>query len=156
LALASEGTRRATERRIWFLGNLMTIKHGLGEGHRSTFIEGDLQEGHAPPLHVHQHETESFYIVSGTVRFRVGEDEFERGPSDFVYVPEGTAHAFKVGSGGARMLMMSTSPLLARFMAEGGANAAGSQRPIVSEEDFNRVVALAPRHDMMVVGPPLQ
>jgi quercetin dioxygenase-like cupin family protein len=133
----------------------MMIKHGLGEDDQSTFIDGELSAGHAPPLHVHQHENESFYVLSGPVRFRVGDAEFEAGPTDYVLVPRGTPHAFKVGDEGARMLMMSSSPLLARFMAAGGVEATASEPPPVGPDEFSRVVELAPAYDMTVVGPPL-
>jgi mannose-6-phosphate isomerase-like protein (cupin superfamily) len=75
--------------RVWFLGNLMTIKHGLGADDTMTVIDGELRAGHAPPLHFHEHEVESFYVLSGTVRFRHGREEFDAGPHDYVTVPSG-------------------------------------------------------------------
>lgn len=133
----------------------MTITHGLGDGDAATFIDGVLRAGHAPPLHFHEHEVESFYLLSGTVRFRRGTDEFDAGPHDYVFVPERTPHAFRVGGGGARMLMMATSPVLARFMAAGGVHATATDPPPVSDADLGRIVRLAPSFDMTVVGPPL-
>ena len=140
---------------MWFLGNLMTIKHGLGADDTATFIDGELRAGHAPPLHFHEHEVESFYVLSGMVRFRRGTEEFDAGAHDYVFVPERTPHAFRVGRAGARMLMMATSPLLARFMAAGGVTATGADPPPVLEGDLDRVSRLAPSFDMTVVGPPL-
>jgi quercetin dioxygenase-like cupin family protein len=141
--------------RLWFLGNLMTIKHGLNERDESTVILGELHAGHAPPLHVHEQETESFYVLSGVVRFRCGGDEFEAVGDDFVAAPAGTPHAFRIGPSGARMLMLSTSPLLARFMAAGGAPAGEGQAPPATVADLERVSRLAASYDMTVVGPPL-
>lgn len=162
-ALAREGSaigngriiRAGGGHRVWFLGNLMTIKQGLRDVDSSTLIEGDLGAGHAPPLHLHHHDTESFYVLSGSVRFRVGEDLFEAEPGDCVLVPSGLAHAFRIGENGARMLMMSSSPLLARFMTAGGEPAVGSSAPLVSRAAFDRVIQLAAAFDMTVVGPPL-
>jgi hypothetical protein len=51
--------------------------------------------------------------------------------------------------------MMATSPLLARFMAAGGAPATRADLPPVSGADFERVSRLAPSFDITVVGPPL-
>jgi mannose-6-phosphate isomerase-like protein (cupin superfamily) len=141
--------------RVWFLGNLMTIKQGLGEGDASSFILGDLEAHHAPPVHVHEHEAESFYVLSGTVRFHCGGEEFEAGPEDFVTVPARTPHAFRIGASGARMLMLSTSSLLARFMAAGGVPASDGPAPPASPADLERVSRLAAAYDMTIVGPPL-
>lgn len=141
--------------RVWFLGNLMTIKLGLGSEDAMTFIEADLEGGHAPPLHVHEHEDEVFYVLAGKVRFRCADEEFETGSGDCVFVPRGARHAFRVGADGARTLMVSNSPALARFMRAGGISADGVPRPAPAPDDLERVVALAPRYDMTVVGPPL-
>jgi quercetin dioxygenase-like cupin family protein len=134
----------------------MTIKHGLGEGHTTSFIDGELRARHAPPLHVHEKEDESFYVLSGLIRFRHGTDEFDAGPGDYVFVSCCSPHTFKIRSNGARMIMMSTSPLLARFMAAGGRPAWGSHLHEVSDTDLERVVELSASYDMRVVGPPLQ
>lgn len=141
--------------RVWFLGNLMTIKSGLGTDDAMTFIEADLQPAHAPPLHVHEHEDEMFYVLAGDVRFRCEDEEFDTGTGDFVCVPRGTRHAFRVGPDGARTMMVSNSTMLARFMHAGGISADGAPRPTPMPDDLERVVKLAPRFDMNVVGPPL-
>lgn len=141
--------------RVWFLGNLMTIKLGLGSSDAMTLIEAELQPGHAPPLHLHEHEDEMFYVLAGGVRFRCGEEEFDARAGEFVFVPKTVRHAFKVGAAGARTLMVSNSSALARFMHAGGISADGAARPAPSEDDLRRVVELAPRYDMNVVGPPL-
>src|SRR5690349_10078700 len=102
----------------WFAGNLMTLKTGGDVGW--TFVEADMRAGHAPPLHVHRHEDEAFYLLAGSMRFRCGDDEFDAGPGDFVFVPRGTPHAFKVGPDGARTLQVATADGLARFIEAAG------------------------------------
>lgn len=147
--LAGEGDR------VWFLGNLMTIKHGLGDEDETTFIEAELRAGHAPPLHLHEHEDEAFYLLAGAMRFRCGAEEFEAGPGDYVFVPRGVAHAFKVAGGGARTIQVASSPLLARFIVAGGQTATGAGAPAPTKDEMERVIALAREHDMIVLGPPL-
>jgi quercetin dioxygenase-like cupin family protein len=142
-------------RHVWFLGNRMTIKHGLGPDDGMSLIDGELQPGHAPPVHVHQHEDELFYVLSGSVHFRCGDEEFDAGSGDSVYVPRGTRHAFKVGANGARTIMISTSPLLARFMAAGGRSAHDEDPTSFSQSELKRVSELASFYDMDVVGPPI-
>lgn len=141
--------------RVWFLGNLMTIKCGLGAGEGMTLIEAELHPGHAPPVHVHHREDEAFYVLEGRARFRYGDGDVDAQAGDCVFIPRGTPHAFRIGPEGARTLMFSTSPLLARFMAAGGVTAGEGPAPPASEADLERVSRLASSFDMDVIGPPL-
>jgi quercetin dioxygenase-like cupin family protein len=140
---------------VWFLGNVLTIKCGLGPADGMTLIEADLHPGHAPPVHVHHREDEAFYVLEGTARFRCDDGDFDAGVGDCVFVPRGTPHAFRIGPEGARTLMFSTSPVLARFMAAAGETAGEGPAPATSAADLERVSRLASSFDMNVIGPPL-
>jgi mannose-6-phosphate isomerase-like protein (cupin superfamily) len=140
---------------VWFLGNLLSMRAGPDDGF--TLIEGQMSAGHAPPLHMHEGDHEAFYVLAGEVRFRCGDAEFDAGPGDAVRVAPGTPHAFRVGDDGARMLMFSTSSHLAAFMTEGGEPAqALTLPPADRDRDMERVTRLAAKHDMTILGPPLQ
>ena len=57
-----------------------------------------LEPGHAPLPHSHEHE-QIVYIISGRVRFTVGDDVAEVGPGDVLLVPPGVQHfAETIGS----------------------------------------------------------
>jgi len=45
-------------------------------------------------LHVHHSDDEAWYVLEGTLGFRLGDDEVEAGPGAAVFVPRGTPHAF--------------------------------------------------------------
>jgi quercetin dioxygenase-like cupin family protein len=137
----------------WFAGNLMTLKTGDDAGW--TFVEADMRAGHAPPLHVHRHEDEAFYLLAGSMRFRCGDDEFDARVGDFVFVPRGTPHAFKVGPDGARTVQVATADGLARNSEAAGEPAPRRELPPTDEVDLARISAVAEQHDMVVVGPPL-
>jgi quercetin dioxygenase-like cupin family protein len=47
-----------------------------------------------PPQHRHARHDEGFYIVSGTVRFTVGEADYDATPGTLVMVPPGVPHTF--------------------------------------------------------------
>jgi quercetin dioxygenase-like cupin family protein len=48
-----------------------------------------------PPLHIHRHEDETFYVLQGTPTFWLGDDRIVAGPGDFVNVPKGVRHCFR-------------------------------------------------------------
>ena len=114
-----------------------------------------MHAGHAPPLHVHHDEDEAFHLLSGSMRFRCGEEEFDLEPGGFVLVPRGTPHAFRVGPVGAHTLQFGTAGMLAGFMEAAGEPAPEPVMPPNAEFDRARVRAVAERCDMTVVGPPL-
>jgi mannose-6-phosphate isomerase-like protein (cupin superfamily) len=45
-------------------------------------------------LHVHHGDDEAWYVLSGTLGFRVGDRVVEAGPGGCVFVPRGTPHSF--------------------------------------------------------------
>lgn len=62
-----------------------------------------------PAPHFHRAITESFYVLSGTVRLYYGERWIDGTPGDFLYVPQGGVHAFRNDSGApASMLILFT------------------------------------------------
>jgi len=47
-----------------------------------------------PPLHYLRDLIESFYVISGQVWMRVGDEEVNAGPGSYVWVPAGMPHTF--------------------------------------------------------------
>jgi mannose-6-phosphate isomerase-like protein (cupin superfamily) len=62
-----------------------------------------------PDPHFHRAITESFYVLSGTIRLYDGTGWVDGRPGDFLYVPQGGLHAFRNESGEpASMLLLFT------------------------------------------------
>ena len=60
-----------------------------------------------PDPHFHRSITESFYVLSGTIRLHDGTDWVDGHPGDFLYVPQGGVHGFRNESGApAAMLIL--------------------------------------------------
>jgi quercetin dioxygenase-like cupin family protein len=85
-----------TERRPLFVP-----PHGEGVLARSTetggalgLVETEIPAGHSTPLHVHRHEDEAFYVLSGTVDFVCGSERFRAEAGAFVLLPSGIPHTF--------------------------------------------------------------
>lgn len=69
---------------------------------------GAAPSGPAP--HFHRSISESFYILSGTIRIYDGRSWIDTGPGDFVHVPEGGVHAFRNESGRPASMLLHFAP----------------------------------------------
>jgi mannose-6-phosphate isomerase-like protein (cupin superfamily) len=60
--------------------------------------------------HFHRSISESFYILTGTVRIYDGSRWFDAVPGDFVHVPEGGIHGFRNESGQPASMLLHFAP----------------------------------------------
>lgn len=63
-----------------------------------------------PDPHFHRSLTESFYILSGTMRIYDGRRWIDAEPGDYVHVPAGGIHGFKNESGQPASMLLHFSP----------------------------------------------
>ncbi len=96
-----------------------------------------------PSPHFHRSITESFYVLSGSVRLHDGRQWVDAGPGDFFHVPIGGVHGFRNESGGpASMLLLFTPGAPREDYFETLADAA--RREAMGEDDW---AAFFLRHD---------
>lgn len=67
-------------------------------------------EPSGPDKHFHRAISESFYILTGTVRIYDGSRWIDTKPGDFVHVPEGGIHAFRNESGAPASMLLHFAP----------------------------------------------
>jgi quercetin dioxygenase-like cupin family protein len=67
-------------------------------------------EPSGPGPHFHRTITESFYVLSGTIRLYDGKAWRDGQPGDFIYVPEGGIHAFRNESGAPASMLILFAP----------------------------------------------
>ena len=63
-----------------------------------------------PDPHFHRSISESFYVLSGTMRLYDGRDWVDGRPGDFLFVPEGGLHGFKNESGAPASMLILFAP----------------------------------------------
>jgi mannose-6-phosphate isomerase-like protein (cupin superfamily) len=63
-----------------------------------------------PERHFHRSISESFFILSGTIRVYDGRRWIDARPNDFVHVPEGGVHAFRNESGEPASMLIHFAP----------------------------------------------
>jgi quercetin dioxygenase-like cupin family protein len=101
-------------------GGLLTFKaRGEDTDGRLLAIENVIAPLDGPPLHSHDNEDESWYVIEGTLRFQLGDEQAEAPQGSFVFVPRGTPHAFQnIGEAPARILVMFNPAGMERFFEE--------------------------------------
>ncbi len=77
-------------------------------GGRVLVDEAVLAPGEQALPHLHANLTEIFYVLNGTIRLRVGDQERTVGPGAFAFSPVRSIHAFaNIGDDTARILIVA-------------------------------------------------
>ncbi|NYI05202.1 cupin domain-containing protein [Allostreptomyces psammosilenae] len=99
---------------------LRVLEDGSHTGHRLGLAESVLApHTPGPPQHRHAEHDEGFYVISGTVRFTVGEKEYDATPGTLVMVPPGVPHTFaNTTDQPAVMLSTFTPDLYVRYFRD--------------------------------------
>ena len=130
-----------------------------------TYLHEDPASGYAlleweappgavsPPVHVHHHTDEGFYVVSGVYKFLVDGREMDAPPGTYVLVSPGQAHTFwNAGDQPAKCLIILTPPDFAPYFRELSRSLASAAS---DEEAMGARRRLSARYDIEVVGPPI-
>jgi mannose-6-phosphate isomerase-like protein (cupin superfamily) len=80
---------------------------------------GDSGYDWIAPLHVHHADDEAWYVLAGTMRFRLANETFEAGPGSGVLAANGTPHSYGNARKGepARYLLVMTPRIRALVAA---------------------------------------
>jgi mannose-6-phosphate isomerase-like protein (cupin superfamily) len=133
--------------------NVLGVTHlykATGAETASTFSlwEDIVPPGAGVPPHVHEHEDEAFYVLSGEIQveFEGARGPHRVGPGGFFYGPRHRRHAYRnLGNEPARLLVMCTpSRGLDRMFAE-LATATANGMPGIA-----RVAAIAARYGVTI------
>jgi quercetin dioxygenase-like cupin family protein len=117
-------------------------------GDLSVFEYTGNEKG-GPPLHVHPHQDEIFFIVQGEYLFQVGEDRHHVKAGDTIFLPRAVPHAFaQLTDNGRMFFIFQPSGKMEDFFRTIG-NLSAPPTP----EQGAKIFA---DHDMKIVGPPLQ
>jgi quercetin dioxygenase-like cupin family protein len=116
--------------------------------------------GVATPLHRHTREAEAFFLLDGSMTYRAGQETFHLSAGDFLWLPVGLPHAFRVtGSTPVRFLGFTAPGGLMALYDEVGIPATQRRLPgadgLPMAEEIARWNEVGPRYGLQVVGPPL-
>jgi mannose-6-phosphate isomerase-like protein (cupin superfamily) len=140
-----------------FAGNLFTWHVATPD---LSVAEVIAQPGGEPALHVHEREDETYYVISGELTFQRGEERFDAGPGDVVFLPRGIEHGFALRGERAQLLLVATPggievPFLALSepALDGDVPAPPAGPP--SDEEVGAMVVAFGAHGIEFTGPPL-
>lgn len=147
-----------TPQEIWFTTAHLTLhvpqvasKAGV------SLVEHHMARGFAVPLHVHNDEDESFYVLDGEFRFQVGEEVKTLTTGQSLHAPAGLPHSFRVLSPEARFLTVTTGrfeDMLLSLARPAPARILPPQSP-PTESDINALVETCFAHGIEFRGPPV-
>ncbi len=135
-------------------GDTYTIKAAGGDtGDALSVIEAELAPGSSgTPLHVNTREAENYYVLEGTLTFRLGESTVEAPAGSFVHIPKGVVHTHWNGTDAPVRLLGVPAPAgFEGFFAE-FAELMATMPP--GPPDMSQVGALYGKYGLQVVGPP--
>jgi quercetin dioxygenase-like cupin family protein len=151
-----------TTEQLWFLNGLITfrVRHEDGRDGVSV-LEHRAAYGDSAPLHVHHTEDETFYVLEGELRLRVGDADLRIGAGEAAVAVSGVPHTYRVESPeGGRWLVVTTHGEFERFVR---AVSRPAERPDLPEpqgpptpEQAEALAVAAREHGIELLGPPLE
>lgn len=138
---------------IWFIANLAEV---LEDREDLSLLRMHCPPGDQPPLHVHEHEDETFYVLSGSVTLWAGDAPPVRlVPGEYALAPHGVPHTYKAGDEGAVMLVSTLPGAMTAFVREAGTPALRRELPVLDgPPDVERLARIAAAHGITLLGPP--
>lgn len=146
-----------TQTAIWFLGTLSQVRlSGEQTGGAFSLTENLTRRGNGSPVHVHDREDETFFVLDGELRVVAGEEEHAAGPGTIAVLPRRLRHAYVVTSATARFLTLHTPGGFERFAAEVGQPAPALTLPLepTGPPDLAALAQTAARHGITILAPP--
>jgi quercetin dioxygenase-like cupin family protein len=142
---------RSREGRAYRLGNALFKVGGSQTGGRFDFMVMDVEHRSGPPLHVHETQDDTFFVLAGVLTMQAGDEVLELGPGDFATVPPGIAHTFD-------NLDATQGPVrVVNIMTPGGYDELFKEWQNVTDHPTDDdVAAIYARHGARPVGPPLR
>jgi quercetin 2,3-dioxygenase len=122
---------------------------GKDTGTELSVFEYNGNEKGGPPLHIHPHQDEVFYVGGGEYVFQCAEEKFSLQKGDMIFLPRGVAHAFaQLTEKGKMLFFFQPSGKMEDFF-----RTVGNSSSVPTPGDGERVFR---DHDMKIVGPPLK
>lgn len=142
---------------VWFLGALVRIRAGGDmSGNDLAILEHVGERGYSSPIHRHERDEETFFVLEGELRVEVDGLIKTAGPGAAAFLPRQLPHGFVVTSPQARFLTLHTPAGFDRFVQEAGtpADPLGNPPADLIPPDPVKLSAMAKNYGIEIIGPP--
>lgn len=146
----------STSTDIWFAGTLMRVLADKASTNgQFALVEQRAAHGFSPPVHVHQHEDQFFYVLEGELTVRLADDERRIGVGETAWLPRGISHTFRVETPEARLLEITTPAGFEQFHLDLSEPATELRIPDPGPLDVEAMAAASARYGCDIVAPPM-
>jgi quercetin 2,3-dioxygenase len=115
-------------------------------GTELSIFEYNGREKGGPPLHLHYYQDEIFYVADGTFAFQCADEKYRLGKGDMIFLPREIPHTFaQLTDVGKLLYFFQPAGKMEEFFRD-SAKSTGQ----TNGED------LFVKHDMKIVGPPIE
>jgi quercetin dioxygenase-like cupin family protein len=152
----SGAVRTSASTPLWFIENLAYI-HVDGDQTDNAFslVEVQGRHGDMPPLHVHNRDDESFFVLDGELTLFVGHEEMKLSKGSAAVAPRQVPHCYRVESEMATFLVINSPAGFERFVAAAGEQAPSAELPPPGRHlDPATLAELAGEQGIEILGPP--
>lgn len=141
---------------LWFIHNLAYVRvDGETSGGSLALVELHGTRGDMPPLHVHEREDETFFVLEGRLSVHLPGESVELESGQAAFAPRGVPHAYRVESERARWLAIAAPAgfdAFVREVSEPGED--DTLPPADARVDGAAIAEIGARYGIQIVGPP--
>jgi quercetin dioxygenase-like cupin family protein len=113
-----------------------------------TILDMTIQPNLGAPAHISFTEDKLFIVISGKLRYLIGEKTEIAEPGARIQIPRGVAHGFtNIGEGEARHILVSSPRRHEEFFRD------LNQIPRPHEENLDKLPAVAEKNAQAIIGP---
>jgi quercetin dioxygenase-like cupin family protein len=119
---------------------------------RFDFMVATFAPRTGPPLHYHEEQDDTFYVLEGVLTLQAGEEILDLGPGEFISIPPRMPHTFDNVHNGdelVRAVNVMTPGGLFPMIEDMARVPPGPAQP-------DGIEAATKRHGTVIVGPPLR
>jgi quercetin dioxygenase-like cupin family protein len=146
----------ATRQHIAWIGDSIhrVVLDSAATDNRLAMFRSSMRGGTASPVHVHDREDETVFLLDGSAVFWAGAKRWRATSGDTVFLPRGVPHTYAITSDAAEIITVCNPAGMEEFFREIGWDLA-KPRPDDWRVDVGAMRDAALRCGQQVLGPPL-
>ncbi|MGW1506410.1 cupin domain-containing protein [Streptomyces mirabilis] len=149
-------TRAGQEQQIAWIGGSVhrIVLDATATAGRLTAVRSTMRGGAASPVHVHEHDDETVFVLRGSGVFWAGDECWELKSGDTAFLPRGLPHTYLFTSDEAELLTVCNPSGMEDFFREAGWDLANPM-PEDWAVDIKSLAKIGAAAGQIVLGPPL-